>query len=543
MKDNTNYSEDIQNLISEIKKYRGVDPKAVIDNCVKLEECGKRLNEDALVGYAQFSKAETYYLLNDLKRFYPEMTSARGVMQKIGEWDFVIMANNMLGIMSLNRGKVPYAMDYYLEALSLCQKYKLSHLEWIVNINMGTMYLNIEEYRKAIDYIEQAYDYIVENKENCTKSEEDIKDYYRNLTNIYVDLGKAYLELGDLDKAQEFMDKIDYECIQYISEPEFIVVYTFKARLYNRQNKIRKRDSVIFDISDIIDTHIPIMDLFDDIYDYMLMLFEIGYYEDLFKVTQVVESLIRMTAIKNLQRKLLSIKLKYCRKEGNQEEYGRLAVLYYELTEAMEQENHNMVISMIDLKSDYDDLSAINIEFKKKNKALRKKTETDAVTKLANRRGLRKHGKEVFDKCVKNKAGFAIEMLDIDYFKQYNDNYGHQMGDMCIKTVANLISKQKKNGKIFTARYGGDEFVIIYEGFTKSEVEKMAEELKKRIAEEAITHEFSEASDIVTISQGICYGVPIKGQKLDDYLYRADECLYKAKEVSRNTIYVGDYEE
>ena len=217
------------------------------------------------------------------------------------------------------------------------------------------------------------------------------------------------------------------------------------------------------------------------------------------------------------------------------------AVRYFEITEFMEEENHNMVTNMIYLRSNYDDLSAINKEFRKKNKALKKKSETDALTKMANRFGLKRHARESFNKAISKKHNYIVEILDIDYFKQYNDNYGHSEGDKCIKAVANIISKQKEYGKVFTARFGGDEFVIIYEDFEFAEVEKMVSDLKKRVEDAAIKHEYSKAGDIVTISQGICFGCPKEGDKFEDYFNKADEYLYIAKEVSRNSLYLGRF--
>ena len=138
------YQDEVQNLIHKIQKYRGADPQVVLDSCNSLEKYGKDLEDDGLIGFAQFSRGETYYLLNDVMKFYKEMISCMSLMEQIGEWGYVVMANNMLGIMSLNRGNAPFAMDYYLKALSICQKYKLPNLEWIVNMNMGALYLNIE---------------------------------------------------------------------------------------------------------------------------------------------------------------------------------------------------------------------------------------------------------------------------------------------------------------------------------------------------------------------------------------------------------------
>lgn len=533
--DITKYQADVQNLILEIQKFRGVDPERILAACDELEEHGARENDQGLIGFAKFSRGETYYLLNDVMRFYNEMTGCVSLMEAIGEWGYVVMANNMLGIMSLNRGNAPYAMDYYLRALSICKKYEITNLEWIVNMNMGALYLNIEEYSKALEHIESAYNYIISNT--------GMDNYIQNLTNVYVGMGKAYLCLDKLDKANEFLERIEFECLQSLDEIDKIMVYSFKARLCHEQRNLGKRDVTIYDMNKIIDSHIPIMDFFDDIYEYLSLLLGIEYYDDFFLVLDVVERLTKVTAIKNLERKLLSLKIKYYRENNKRGEYMRAAVLYYELTEYMEKENHNMISNMINLRNSFNDLTAITKEFKEENRALQKKSETDAMTRMANRFGLERHFHKAFENAIKNSTSFAIEILDIDYFKQYNDNYGHQAGDRCIKAVADAITMQQEYGKVFCARYGGDEFIIIYEGFKYSRIEKMATTLKMRIESKRIRHEYSKASNIVTISQGICYGIPKEGEKVEDYLHRADDLLYKAKEVSRNTIAIGKYEE
>ena len=114
------YMQEVQNWIKEIQSDRGRDPKRLMENCDKLEEYGRKIHDDALIGFACFSRGETYYLMNDTRNFYAEMLACLPAMEKISEWGYVVMANNMLGIMSMNRGNAPYAMDYYLKALSYC---------------------------------------------------------------------------------------------------------------------------------------------------------------------------------------------------------------------------------------------------------------------------------------------------------------------------------------------------------------------------------------------------------------------------------------
>lgn len=132
------------------------------------------------------------------------------------------------------------------------------------------------------------------------------------------------------------------------------------------------------------------------------------------------------------------------------------------------------------------------------NQKLTEKSETDALTGLPNRFRLNRHSIQQFAQAVTNHLPVAVEILDIDYFKQYNDNYGHQKGDRCICTIA--------------------------------------EELRGRIAMLHVEHIYSKSSDIVSISQGICWGYPTKGQRMADYLHAADDALYEVKKSERGNI-------
>jgi diguanylate cyclase (GGDEF)-like protein len=284
----------------------------------------------------------------------------------------------------------------------------------------------------------------------------------------------------------------------------------------------------------------PIMDVFDDFYDYLKMLLSIEKYDDFFRAYTILDDLTKHTSIKNLERKLLTLKIRYYRKVGQIEEYKIASVLFFELSEFMERENRLMVSNMIVMRNSYMELTQINRKVEEENTFLQKRSETDPLTGMYNRLKLNEYSDDAFDKAVINRSTIAVEILDIDYFKQYNDNYGHQAGDDCIKFIANTLLDMAKEDGIFTARYGGDEFVVIYEGLSKEAVEEKVKKLRDTIYKANWEHLFSLSDDRVTISQGICYGTPDGKATLFAYLQLADEMLYEVKQESRNNYKLCD---
>ena len=526
------YSREIQLLIGDIQKNRGKDSSALISACDRLLSYGNSMKDDALVGYAYFSKGETYYLLNDASNFYSQMSASIAPLENAKEWSYVAMANNMLGIVSLNRGNAPFALDYFIKAISICQDYTLPDIEWIIHLNLGSLYLNIEEFNKAISHIEIAYAYINEHR--------NMEGFLENLTAVLLGLGRAYLKLDSRVNYLEIEKKLKTECIPYLQDMDKIVIYCFFARVHNAIGEEETRDYWVDMVNIHTSGNMPIMDVFDDFYDYLDMLLSTGKYDDFFKAYMVLDDLTKYTLIKNLERKLLTLKIRYYRRVGQIEEYKIASVLFFELSEFMERENRLMVSDMIVMRNSYIELTQINKKVEEENTFLQKRSETDPLTGMYNRLKLNEYSDESFERAKKNNTSIAVEILDIDFFKQFNDNYGHQAGDDCIRFIANTLISMAAEENLFVSRYGGDEFVIIYEGLTSRESMEKASELRRRIYNANVEHKFSLTDNRVTISQGICWGIPNSSDSFFAYLQLADKMLYEVKQQTRNNIKLCD---
>ena len=529
------YSEEIQNLINGIIESRGVDPKSTIELCEKLEMIGQSKKDDSLLGFAYFSLGETYYLLNDASNFYTKMLACLGPLEYTKEWEYVAMANNLLGIMSLNRGNAPFALDYYIKAISICHDYNLPEIEWIIHLNLGSLYLSIEEFQKSLNHSEKAYQYLLEEKET--------ENYISNITDVSLVMARAYLKLENVEKAIELVKETKDSYSSHFDEMQKLVWYCFYAELHHQVREYEARDYWINKVNELANSKMPVMDVFDEFYDYMDMLLQIEKYDDFFRIYSLMDELTKQTTIKNLEKKLLTLKIRYYRRTGKIEEYKRSAVLYFELSEYMERENRQMVSNMLVMRNSYSELAEINKRVEKENNYLHMQSETDALTGLYNRYKLNEYSEQAFTKCLKENKYFAVEILDIDYFKQYNDNYGHQSGDECIKFLANILMQMAKREGVFTARYGGDEFVVIYEGYNEEKIAQQAERLKQAVLDGRFEHKFSLAANVVTITQGICMGVPQEGQSVFGYLQGADKMLYEVKQSTKNDYKLCTYKE
>ena len=157
----------------------------------------------------------------------------------------------------------------------------------------------------------------------------------------------------------------------------------------------------------------------------------------------------------------------------------------------------------------------------------------DALTGLHNRRWLNEMFVREMHRCAMDDEVLTLAMLDVDYFKQFNDKYGHTAGDLVLSTIASILRKHLRPNDM-VARYGGEEFAILFPQTTASEALVIAERLRKCIAEKRLGRYKSQTIPRVTISVGIAQMQP--GDILDRLLENADAALYRAKKNGRNCV-------
>lgn len=173
-------------------------------------------------------------------------------------------------------------------------------------------------------------------------------------------------------------------------------------------------------------------------------------------------------------------------------------------------------------------------DYKKAQSALEALSVTDELTGLHNRRFFNDQLHLEWSRGIRSNEPLALVLLDIDYFKQYNDEYGHIAGDECLKSVARVLQHSLLRSSDVTTRYGGEEFCILLPNTTLEGAFKIADRIRFAIARLEIPHATSEVSSLVTLSDGIACLKPSSQTNPAELVSLADEALYKAKELGRN---------
>lgn len=195
-------------------------------------------------------------------------------------------------------------------------------------------------------------------------------------------------------------------------------------------------------------------------------------------------------------------------------------------------------ITSAEIKSEIQHSRKIKKRLEKANKKLKVLSNFDDLTNLPNRRYLFNYLEKTINLSVRQKNPLTLLIIDIDFFKEYNDNYGHIKGDYCLKTVSQILNNALRRKSDFVARYGGDEFVIILPNTEKSGAIKIMKEILEAINNANIEHNYSQVNSKITLSIGGHTTYGYTKYKPEILIKEADDSLYWVKNQGRNAFFI-----
>ncbi|MCT7541082.1 GGDEF domain-containing response regulator [Aliarcobacter cryaerophilus] len=231
-----------------------------------------------------------------------------------------------------------------------------------------------------------------------------------------------------------------------------------------------------------------------------------------------------------------------CKRIKNNDTIKNIPIIFITGRTSQEDEEYGLNLGAIDYITKPFNKAIVKLRIKNyldlkiKNDMLEKLSMYDGLTNIRNRRFFDETFEKTFNEIKRDKKSLAVLMIDIDFFKPYNDNYGHGQGDETLRKVAKALEKTIKRASDFVARYGGEEFVILLKDIKKDGVEAVANNLLNAVRELKITHEFSKIENYVTISIGASFYNSNSDVTKLELLLKADETLYNVKNSGRNNF-------
>ena len=521
------YGEDVVLLNKEMLSARARMSGNFITACNKLLKRAKEIDDINILGYSYYYLADAYYLLStDYKKFNTNLLKAIEYLQISRDMEHLARCYNLLGIDALNHGNPELALDFFLTALKYSEEIEgVTSIPGMVKFNIGQIYYDNGDVRQALQYIRAAYKGIRKNKKDSL--------YLRNLLYCYCFQADCYIVLDKKDSVEKCIQGIEQLEQDPGASPELfqdLPVLDIKMRGYHYLGEKTFYEKYADMLSYQLQNDKFPLDSMEDIYTICRFFIKVGRLGEVKRIIKNSERSLNDLNIPNLRKGYAKLKIEFCDKMGDDKEKARALQEFYDASLEQEKESIANYKFFMNIRNR---LSSIE----KENTLLLKQAETDPLTGLGNRYGLNKYADKAFEEAYSSQKSLAVEILDVDNFKHYNDTYGHQTGDICLKKISEIIGRVcSLYNNIHAFRYGGDEFVLVYEGMTDEEVMVCATSLRDQVASLKILDENGKTVGDVTISQGIRNSVPSETNKLWDYMYAADNALYEVKEHKKGEV-------
>lgn len=488
-----------------------------------------------------FQGQESIYISAQLLEEYAERT--RGLTS---ESQVKLYGN--IGQLYFLSGSYASALYYYWRGI-----YKLETEPWIPDNEfyqakilsaVGDTSYALEQYETAIKQYSQSLEMFEASGRRDSAAENSL---------CLINKSASHIEMGQLSEAASCLKRLE-ELLEILPAGQRDDIEILKknqlAQLAARQNDLDTAEKELREAYQLLESDTEEYSLGKEIYldNTRAQLYQRGeQYEEALKLYQKTAEASEKQGL-GLEAEIYYDMSKICMELGKQEQYVQYIELY---AETLKKKNQALSEEYVDYSRGLYECSRLKRERYLGRMAAaaggtmavilfsgftwflikwRKKSVLDQMTRLYTRTYLDEYMKRNKKKLLNHPL--SVIMLDIDYFKQYNDCYGHLKGDAGIKTIAEILIKAAgKNGR--AVRYGGEEMLVLLPNSDKAYAEKTAEWIQAAVKEEEIPHCRSEAAKYLTVSMGI-YTKEYQGEDIFELIGKADEALYQAKEAGRN---------
>ncbi len=426
----------------------------------------------------------------------------------------------------LDNQSVKDCYNYFMNNLLNAAVENSSFQQGIYCYGLASLFYKLEMYSEALNYSRKARGYFLQH------AKDDPFSMNFMLWEI-LELGYIYCCLGDYKNAKAMKD--DYERLYQGDSPLLNHHYCLlKIRLLQLDDSLRHNFNEVFRLFELKDNVIISRHYMEylQIFDYIITDGPASLTKQLL---DHIRYFIEAGAPKRAVRKYWAAVTEYYKQLGDMRLFEEAFLMYEAATKSREDKYRRARLDTIHNEEQIFNQQDLLNQLENKVNSLKKVSQTDTLTGLANRYLLDEYGNEIFQKAQENKQDLGIIIIDIDHFKHYNDTYGHMVGDQCLTLVGQVM--KEVFDRHFIARYGGDEFIAVFINHSADEVIECAEKLKQLLKERTfITVDGEPFAESITVSQGIVCRIPDTGHTWTDFLHSADNALYECKKTSRNSI-------
>jgi diguanylate cyclase (GGDEF)-like protein len=536
----------IDGYIEEARTYAHSQPKLAYENAEKALKLAITYRSKSDQAQAYFFMALACRVMSDYVNGLSSALKGLDLFELISDQLGIMKTRNIIGIIYFYYGDYASALENFTIALNLSEEVNDPNMYSSVVNNIGEVYREAKEYEKALIYYTDALEMTIKYIQD--------PQLELNAASIYLNIGEIYFLMKNYDRSLEHIHKshelaIKHNNIILIGETETklgrAMIQAEKYQLAEKhyhiaQEKYHEIDNKFFKIELLINQAELCEILGKDPFDYLQKALkdavELQLDSKISLIYKVLSDYYEKTgdykeALKYY--KFFSMKEKEIEASNLSQ---KLEILSLELEHSKDRKDHRQIREVTrKLRKDVIYINKELDEIKNKNIKLMNDSMMDELTKTYNRRGIHHHYSEFLVRNDGNTSKLvAVYMIDIDYFKAYNDSLGHIQGDICLKKVAEVLKKIPCKD-YFVGRFGGEEFVVIAKIKSLDNAKTLAEYMRKRVEALKLEYNFDGEKRFLTISIG-AYVVDNHDSEVLQIIDQADQALYEAKKQGRNRV-------
>lgn len=540
-------TNDLLQTLEEAKNISSTQPKISLDMSKKVYHVAKRKKLENEEAYSLIVMSFACRSMSNIKDCIKYSYQALKIYEKIHDNLGQAKALNLIGIVYFYYSMYEQALENFEKSVLLLEDLEdNSYLLSCVLNNIGEVYRETNDYKKSLATFDR-----------CLNIPEASK-YKTNTAAIYSNIGKVYIKEKKYSMALSFFKK-SYAILLNEKEPIMLAeaenniadIYMFRQDInsaekylidaFNRLDNIHNK----FYIIDVL-TSLGQLEIAKGSDNFMY------YFEKALDCAEEMKAKKKLLRIYTILYQLYESKndsfnaLKYFKKSHYIEleletsiQSQRLEIINFELKylkantqiDKISKLNHRL---SEEIKSQKDKIHAMQ----KLNSDLNKKALYDELTEIPNRHYIKEYFKTSWKRASLENFNIAFYIMDIDNFKSYNDFWGHNKGDECLRAISDCLKKVQNTKEGFFGRYGGEEFIYLIENIDFEEAVSIGNTLKNEVESLNIKYNFELESTPVTISIGAFYGKISDSLSFKDIIQIADKELYKAKASGRNKLLI-----
>ena len=509
------YSETLKQLNDEYIGYVISADRRITGVLHRMLKIAMESGDPLLTGYVYHSKAHAeYYITGNYRAFLKSLKLSARYLLRCPDKSEMKHVYYMIAIDAMNKGLMDIAHHYAVLSRNAAYEAGQHDTAMIIDGMIAVLLMRMGSYEEALENVLRSYNGILEDREHPM--------YHLNLVIACISEGTARLELGRMEEASgKYADAVRYiEENDITIEPNTLLdlaVLGMKIALRkNDETAVKERfESLIERMGGTV----QILDQMTDLEQILSLLLDCGDHERASRLMEAVGAHEIPDDANHARRIRNGMKIDYYTATGDRESLHKA----YEEEESEngsvaggQKGNQGLANELIRLTNE---LLREQESIRRENELIRQMANTDALCDIPNRYALNTQLETTFENAYRERRRMGLCLMDVDGLKAYNDTYGHAAGDDCLVRIGEVLKRFSRDEGAFVARYGGDEFVLLFADKTDEEITASLLHLTGAMP--------------LKLSAGVCNAVPDNRHRSWDFLAIADKALYMIKKTKK----------